>query len=269
MSQTKPIGIGCIGCGNMGGAIMFGLAEKPEYLLSGFNRSRERMRPLMAKGVKSMADMASLVRGNRVIIVAVKPAVMDSVLRQAAPYLTKDKILISVAAGISLDAVRDAVDGMCPVVRVMPNTTALVGAGVYAMCLEDPMLTEDDKKLVTSIFAAIGTPLEIPEQKFGAFTAVVGSGPAYVFKIMDAIVQSAVTLGFTRKEAKAMVDSLFAGSARMAAISEHSLSDLVDQVCSPGGITIAAVNYMDRHALRGIIVDAIMTAEARDRELSR
>lgn len=267
MHSSENLSIGCIGCGNMGGAILGGLAERTPHTLYGYNRTRERLRPLVAKGVKAVADIASLVRGSEIIIVAVKPWLVEDTLRQMLPHLNKDKLVISVAAGITMSALHDAVEGICPVVRCMPNTPALVGAGVFALCLEDPTLKAAQKELLMKLFTPIGMALEMPEKHFTAFSAVVGAGPAYVFHFMNAVVQAGVTLGFPRQEAVRMVQALFDGSVRMAAASEHSLTDLRDQVCSPGGLTIAAINHLDRTAVRGHIIDAIIAADKKGREM--
>lgn len=267
MSSAENLTIGCIGCGNMGGAILGGLAEHTSRTLYGYNRTRERLRPLVTKGVKAMADIASLVRGSDIIIVAVKPWLVEDSLQQMLPHLNKDKLVISVAAGITMSALHNGVEGICPVVRCMPNTPALVGAGVFALCLEDPALTATQKELLMTLFTPIGMALDMPEKHFTAFSAVVGAGPAYVFHFMNAVVQAGVTLGFPRQEAARMVLALFDGSVRMAAASEHSLTDLRDQVCSPGGLTIAAINHLDRTAVRGNIIDAILAAEKKGREM--
>lgn len=262
----KPV-VGCIGCGNMGGAILRGLAERSSYTLQGFNRTPAALEPLVAKGVIAAGDMASLVRGCDVIIVAVKPYGMEAVLRQMLPCLSKDKLVVSVAAGVTLSALHDAVEGVCPVVRSMPNTPALVGAGVFALCFDDPKLAEAHRRFLVELFGYIGMPLEMPEKYMTAFGALVGAGPAYVFHFMDAVVQAGVTLGFPRAEAKRMVLALFEGSVKMAAASEHSLADLKNQVCSPAGITIEAVNHLERTAVRGHIVDAVLAADARGRAM--
>lgn len=265
--MQQPAVIGCIGCGHMGGAIMGGLADRTPHVLHGYNRSPEKLEPLVAKGLKAQADMGALVRACDVIIVAVKPYLVEKVLRQVQKYLTKDKLLISVAAGITCTFLSDAVQSSCPVVRVMPNTPALVGAGVFAMCFEDPNLLSAHKVMVTELFNHLGEAIEMPEKNFVAFTALVGAGPAYVFHFMNAMVQAGVTMGFPRAEALRMVIALCDGSVRMAAASEYSLTDLRDQVCSPGGITIEAVNHLDRTAVCGSIIDAVLLAAKRGDQL--
>lgn len=269
MQTSSALSVGCIGCGSMGGAFLTGLAERGGYTLYGLDTDRERLRPLIAKGIRAVADSASLVRASSVVLAALKPHQMESMLREIKPHLKEDKLLISIAAGVTLEKLREAVEGACPVVRVMPNTPALVGAGVFAVCLEDPALDEKQKKLALDIFSALGLVLELPDEKFNAFTAVIGAGPAYVFYVMQALTQAAVTLGFSKAEAARMINALFAGSAKQAGRSEAGHSELMDQVCSPAGVTICAVNHMDRIGLKGRIVDAVLAAYARGAEMEK
>lgn len=264
--QSSPV-IGCIGCGNMGGAIMSGLADRTGYSLCGYNRSVARLEPLVAKGLKPVSTMGALASASDVIIIGVKPYLVDKTLRKIQEHLTKDKLIISVAAGVTTGALSDAVQSLCPVVRVMPNTPALVGAGVFALCFDDPTLKEVHKNLVTELLGNLGETIEMPEKNFVAFSALVGAGPAYVFHVMNAVVQAGVTMGFPRAESLRMVLALFEGSVRMAASSTHSLTDLRDQVCSPAGITIEAVNHLDRTAVGGHLIDAILAAAKRGNEL--
>lgn len=269
MQTQAVLSVGCIGCGSMGGAFLAGLAERGAYTLYGLDTDRERMRPLIAKGVRAVADSASLARACSVVLVALKPHLVEGVVREIAPHLKSDSLLLSVAAGVTTARLRAAVDGKCPVVRVMPNTPALVGKGVFAVCLDDPALDDKRKKLVRDIFSSIGTAVELPDEKFNAFTAVYGAGPAYVFYVMQALTQAAVTLGFTKAEAARMTNALFAGSAALAQGSESSHADLIDSVCSPAGVTIRGVNHLDRIGLKGRIVDAVLAAYARGEELER
>jgi pyrroline-5-carboxylate reductase len=225
------------------------------------------MRPLIAKGVRAVADMTSLVRGAAMIVVALKPYLVEPVLREIKPHLKPENLLFSVAAGISLKRLQEAVGGACPVVRVMPNTPALVGAGVFALCLDDPALKPEQKKAALDLFAAIGTVIDLPDEKFNAFTALIGAGPAYVFYMMQSLTQAAVTLGFPQAEAAHMVNALFAGSAKLAQGSGAGHAALQDMVCSPGGVTICGINYMDRRGMRGHIVDAVLAAYMRGLDL--
>jgi len=269
MHSRTELSIGCIGCGNMGGAILAGLAERAGHTLYGYDTDRERMRPLIAKGVRAVADMTSLVRGAGMIVVALKPHLVEPVLREIKPHLKPQNLLFSVAAGVSLTRLQEAVDGACPVVRVMPNTPALVGAGVFALCLDDPALKQDQKNAALELFASIGTVVDLPDEKMNAFTALIGAGPAYVFYMMQSLSQAAVTLGFTQAEAARLVNALFAGSTKLAQDSGAGHAELQDRVCSPGGVTICGINYMDRRGMRGHIVDAVLAAYMRGLDLEK
>jgi pyrroline-5-carboxylate reductase len=267
MHAGIALNIGCIGCGSMGGAILTGIAARASHTLYGYDIDQERMRPLIAKGVRAVADMAALAQSATGVIVALKPYLVEPALQEIASQLKPESLLISVAAGVSLKRLQKAVGGVCPVVRAMPNTPALVGAGVFALCLEDPALTPEQKKTALELFGSIGTAIDLPDEKFNAFTAVFGAGPAYVFHVMQSLTQAAVTLGFTKKEAARLVDALFIGSARLSQDSESGHAQLQDMVCSPGGVTICGINHMDRLGIRGHIVDAVLAAHARGLEL--
>lgn len=264
--------IGCIGCGNMGGAIMAGLADKlagTRYDFCGYNRTSERMRPLAEKGVQPKASALEAAHSAEMLILAVKPSQVAAVLEEIRPELSPDKILVSVAAGVSLQRLREFSAHKCPVVRCMPNTPALVGEGVFALCFEDQSLSSESKAELLEVFGVLGLCLVLPEARFTAFSALIGAGPAYVFLMMQGLVQAGVTLGFQHAEARRMVTALFAGSARMAAQSAAPLMQLRDDVCSPGGLTIAGVNQLDRAGLVGMLVDAVLAADARGREMEQ
>lgn len=261
--------LGCIGCGNMGSAILGGLAGREGLRLIGYDHSAEKVAALAASGVEGVTGIEALAHASDMVLVSVKPGQVASVLHAALPALDANKVVISIASGVSVASLREAVDGICPVVRVMPNTPAMVGAGVFALCFEDPALNAAQADAVKDLFDALGRVVVLPEEKFNAFTAVVGCGPAYVFHFMEAVVEAAVTLGFTRNDATDMVTDLFAGSVKLASTSDKHLSILREAVCSPAGNTIAAMNQFDRSAVRGHIIDAILAAYQRGKEMER
>lgn len=260
--------IGCVGCGNMGGAILRGMQKAwgAKHRFHACNRGAERLRPLRELGIGIEEDAAGLARQCDVVILAVKPQQAEAVLTAMLPALGPGKILVSVAAGLSLGWLRAVVQERCPVVRCMPNTPALVGRGVFAFCC-DAALPPAEREELLELFGALGHCLELPERQFAAFTALIGAGPAYVFAMMQGLVQAGTTLGFTQRDARQMVTALFEGSAIMAAQSPEHLLRLRDDVCSPGGVTIAGVNQLDRAGLTGLLVDAVLAAEARGRQM--
>ena len=191
------INIGCIGCGNMGGAILGGLAKSGKgYALCGNTRTMKRMDSLVKLGVEPLWSAADVARKSRYVVLAVKPYQVEAVLSGMKGALSADNVLISIAAGVSLDTLKKFSGGVCPVVRCMPNTPALVAKGVFAFSFEDSRLSEEQKRDILDIFSALGQCFEVPESRFTAFTSLIGAGPAYLFDLMEGMVQAGVTLGF-------------------------------------------------------------------------
>lgn len=262
--------IGCIGLGNMGGALVKALSSREQTEIHGFDLDSSKVQELASvPGFTARASALEVFEAAQYVFVAIKPQIMPQVLAEIAPGLKPRNCLISIAAGIGMKQLREWTGGRCALVRVMPNTPALVQAGVCAVCLEDPQLTEDMRALVKEFLAMLGQVHVLPEKDFHAFTALIGSGPAYVYYFMDALVQSGVSLGLSRQQAEIMVAGLMEGSVKLAKQTKVELSALQAMVTSPAGTTIAALNHLDRNAVRGIVVDAVGCAEKRSRALGR
>jgi pyrroline-5-carboxylate reductase len=254
----------------MGGAILGGLAGAlggKGYVFCGHTRTPERMAPLLEKGVTAVSGALPLAQEADVVVLAVKPWQIAAIVEEILPALGREKLLISIAAGISIKRLKEFSRNLCPVVRCMPNTPALVGKGVFAVCLEDEALRRENKDEALALFSALGLCLSLPEERFTAFSALVGAGPAYVFEMMRGLAQAGVTLGFSHQEARTLVGALFSGSAALAGERPEHLAQLRDAVCSPGGLTIAGVNVLDRAGLAGLLVDAVLAANARGLEM--
>ena len=257
----------------MGGAIMAGLARR-EALWEGWgltacSRTAARLAPLEDLGVVPCPSSADLAAQSRYIVVAVKPSQMDGVLRGLAPHLRADHVVISVAAGIGMAAIRESIGHGCAIVRCMPNTPARIGKGVFGLCFDDPALSPEAHRDIHSLFSALGVCVELPETRFAAFSALIGAGPAYVFTMMQGLIQAGATLGFTWTQSREMVTALFEGAAGMAAREGSALMQLRDDVCSPAGLTLAGVNALDRAGLCGLLVEAVLAANARGQEMER
>lgn len=262
--------IGCIGCGNMGAAILKGFAarlDEKEWHLCGFNRSPEKMLVLKEQGIDAMPSITDLVTQSDIVIVAVKPAQAAEVLKLARANLTTQKILISVMAGVQLATLRSLAGNKCALVRCMPTTTALVGCGVFAFCFSDVNFTRLRQLELLELFDNIGYCVELPESKFTDFSALIGAGPAYIFAVMQGLMQAGLTLGFPQEQSRRMLTELFAGAAELAARQVKNFMQLRDDVCSPGGLTIAGINVLDRAGLSGLLVDAVLAAAQRGREM--
>lgn len=257
---------GFIGLGNMGGAIARGLAPAGDFELLGFDPSqatRDKLTDVMTvlPTGRAVAEQADL------LLLAVKPQVMRHVLTDLAQVLRPGTCVISIAAGITLEKLIKWSGKACPVVRVMPNTPAMVGLGVYALCFDHDLLTNDLKTQVTTIFTSIGQAHVLPEKLFDAYTGLIGSGPAYVYAFMEALIDAGLTLGLTRPQASLMVKGLVAGAARMAEADDAHPTLLKEMVTSPGGTTIAGLNALDEHRFKFAVSQAVLAATRRSREL--
>lgn len=264
----SPLRVGCIGLGNMGGALIKALSQLPDTTIRGFDPDVRKACELKSvPGFSAATSMETVFQDADFVFLAVKPQIMSRVLAEARAALQPRTCLISIAAGITLEQLQDGSERRCAVVRVMPNTPAMVGSGVSAVCFEDPQLTEAQKEIVLEMLALLGQVHVLPEKDFHAFTALVGSGPAYVYYFMDALVQAGVSTGLSRAQAEQMVAGLLEGSVKLAAETGLALSALQHMVTSPAGTTIAALNHLDRTGIRGNLVDAVHEADQRSREL--
>lgn len=262
--------VGCIGLGNMGEALIRALSGREQTEIFGYDPDRAKVRALHdVPGFTAQSSAGDVLQAADYVFVAVKPQIMSQVLGAISPALRPDTCLISIAAGIDMARLREWTNDRCAVVRVMPNTPALVRAGVSAACFDDPKLTDTHKTVVSELLSLLGQLHVLAERDFHAFTALIGSGPAYVYYFMDALVQSGVSLGLSRPQAETMVAGLLAGSVQLAAESSLDLSALQSMVTSPAGTTIAALNHLDRCAVRGHLVDAVSHAEKRSKSLGR
>lgn len=263
--------LGIIGCGNMGGAIAHGVLASDVlhgmFAVSAYDVTDAPRKKLEQAGGTWFSDPEGLAAACDIIILAVKPFQIVTTITAILPALTAEKTLVSIAAGQPLSALRITLRGACAAVQAMPNTPALVGDGVFGLCFEDPALKPENKEAVHALFAALGTVFVLPESKMNALMAVSGAGPAYVFDMMDAMMEAGVTLGLTRQEATDIVVALFRGSARMVGETGLHPAVLHSQVTSPNGTTIAGTNHLARSAVRGNIIDAVLAAAARGKEM--
>jgi len=265
--------VGFLGGGAMAGALLSGLTgggtvSARDLYVSDIHRDRlEQLKSSL--NINILYDNRELVQQVDIIILAVKPGVVRPVVAEVADCFKKGQTVISIAAGVTISALEAAVGSGVAVIRVMPNTPALVGGGVSAVCLDDPKLTPLQREMVQTIFASVGSVHVLEEKSFDAFTAVAGSGPAYVFYFIEAMVEAAVAAGLPRAQAAGIVAELFSGSLKLANQSMTHPSLLREMVTSPAGTTIAALMHLDRQAVRASIIDAVLAAKARSEELGK
>jgi pyrroline-5-carboxylate reductase len=271
MSSLPTIAI--IGAGSMGGAILSGLLD-PANSVDGIrvtNRSQTKADAVRAAGVESFALEVQpdanirAVTGADVVIIGVKPAMVLDVLREIAPALGENAIVVSVAAGVTTAAMEAVVPSV--VVRAMPNTPAVIGCGVTGISAGS-RADENAMVVVRVLFETVGEVLEIPESKIDALSTISGSGPAYVFYLIEELTRTAIGLGFTPAEARVMVDGTFLGASRLLVSSGEAPGELRRQVTSPKGTTERAIAELQKADLSGLFDRATASALARAKELA-
>lgn len=260
--------IGFIGTGNMGGAIIRTLSEVENLTVYGLNQTRKKLEELAKEtGLVPCDSIEELTTKSDFIVLAVKPQQVKGIWSKMVPALTKDKCLVSIAAGLTLNSLKTCVHNICPVIRVMPNTPVLIKEGVTAICLDDETISEPQKAFIQTIFQNSGDVHILAEDQFDVFTALIGSGPAFIFYLIETMIESGVELGLHRDISSSMVKKLFSGSSLMAEHSKEHVSMLKEMSIAPAGTTIAALTHFERTALRGNIMDAIRMAYNRSVEL--
>lgn len=248
-----------IGTGNMGQALVQGFLKneiiRPNELnLCDIDAQRvENIGRELGAGVYT--DAAEAVVEADYVLIAVKPQVFDTVLKSFASNLKKDSVLISIAAAVSLKRIRTLVSAKQAVVRVMPNTPALVGAGVSAVCFDK--VSADAEDFVTQLLSSCGLVVKGSETQLDAIGCVSGTGPAYLMLFIEAMADAAVKLGIPRTTALEIAAATLYGSGKLATETGLHPAVLKDQVCSPGGTTIEGVIALEKAGLRAAVISAI------------
>lgn len=276
-SIPKGFCIGILGCGNMGRALVKALsapAGRNELRLFVWNRTHETVARLIESGapVGSCATPQELAQKADIVFLCVKPpqiADMTSLVAQAfADAGKKSPIIVSIAAATSLDTMRKAASGKCVVARIMPTTTLAVGQGLFAL-VNDGTIPEESMIRIRAVLQLMGTVYEMTEEKLMQFSAAVGCAPGFIFHLLQGMVDGAVALGFPRPQAWEMVVGTTLGCALLARESNLPLTELRDQVTSPGGMTIQGVAVLERTGCRGHIMDALQAAYLKGMELKQ
>ncbi len=263
------LSIGFIGTGRIAQALISGLSHDPQMVLSGYDKSADSLRSVSLQfGVNAEESVESLARDAEVIIIAVKPYQVAEVLAELKPALHAQHLIVSVAAGISTGFIESNCPDGARVIRVMPNTPAFVGEGMTALC-KGSHATGDDLLIAERIFNAIGKTAIVDESGMDAATAVSGSGPAYMFRIIDALAEGGEACGLDRETAQLLAAQTMLGAAKMVLSGRKSPEELVREVTTPGGTTEAGLKEMDRRDLRAALVDTVKAAAARSKELMK
>ena len=247
------------------GLVRTGLYEAEQVLAADpIAVSRARFRE--ETGVAAIDDNQTIVEQADTIVLAVKPQNVAAALTPLQDALTADKLIISIAAGVTLDQLANASGGKARLIRVMPNTPFLVGHGAAGYCLGSAA-TEEDAHLVEQLLAAGGTAARVPESLLDAVTGLSGCGPAYGFLMIEALSDGGVRMGLPRDVAMKLAAQTLAGAAAMVLETGEHPGALKDQVTSPGGATIAGIESLETDGVRGALIRAVRSATIRSSEL--
>ena len=265
--------IGMIGAGNMGSAILRGIVEA-NYIRSSmihvYDASAKRMKEIGEDipGIHLAADCTEVAEESDLIIVAVKPIYVQEVIDELSPVLN-GKAVVSIAAGWTVSMLAKALSGTgATYLRVMPNTPALVGEGMTALC-DDSTFSREDFDYAKGIFDSVGKTMILPERLFDGVIAISGSSPAYVYMMIEAMADAGVREGIPRNSAYEMAAQSVLGSALMVLSSGTHPAVLKDAVCSPGGTTIEAVEELERKGFRAAVMDAMRLCAEKSRDMSK
>ncbi len=269
MLQDKKIGF--IGSGNMGEALVSGLvlskAAKPENIICS-DISPDTLEEVKVKyGVQTTTDNIEVCKQSDIIIYATKPQILGSVLKQTASALDKSKLIISIAAGVPLAAIAAGLKQELRLIRVMPNICAFVKESATAIAAGE-FVQEGDVELARAIFDSVGRTVFIQENVLmDAFTGLSGSGPAYIFTIVDAMADAGVKMGLSRKDSLFLSTQTVLGAARLLLDTKEHPGQLKDRVASPGGTAIAGIHTLEQGGLRTTLINAVESATKRSKEL--
>lgn len=270
-TDRDPLRWGFLGAGRMASALVKGMIRAgvatPDRIAASDPIPAAREELGREAGIAVHGSNRPVLDASDVIVLAVKPQSMAGVLAEIAPALAPRHLVVSIAAGVPIAAMSAALGASTRIVRVMPNTPALLGEGASAFALGSNA-TDADADAVQRFLDSVGRAVRVPESQLDAVTGLSGSGPAFVYMIIEALSDGGVRAGLPRDVATTLAAQTVLGAARMVLETKIHPGALKDQVTSPGGTTIAGVQVLERQALRGALIDAVEAASRRSAELA-
>jgi pyrroline-5-carboxylate reductase len=264
--------IGVIGAGKIGSALLRGMIQtrlvRTNQLIASVPREAARRELAEEMGIRVTGDNREVCGFADVVLLAVKPQITQNVLQEIEDVMGKDKLLISVAAGVPIRKIEDRLKKGARVARVMTNTPCVVGAAASGYA-GGSQTTKEDLELVEKILSSVGVALPLDERHLDAVTGLSGSGPAYVFLFIESLADGGVQMGLPRDAARRLALQTVYGSAKLAAEVGKDLGQLRDEVTSPGGTTMAGLYALEKAGFRGALVDAVVQATRRAQELGK
>lgn len=269
ISLNRSIAI--IGAGNMGTSLLRGilnakLAPHDKIIVSGTHSAKLEKLGLKWK-INHTLDNMHATQFADIVMLCVKPYTIGKVLDEILPVLREDQMLISIAAGVTIDSILQRTGKNNPIVRAMPNIASTVDEGATAVSF-GRFVTEEQQRIAISIFEAVGEVVVVEESQLDAVTGLSGSGPAYIYMVIEALIDGGVKMGLPRDIATKLAVQTVLGSAKLVKESNLHPAILRDQVTTPGGTAINAVHELESHGLRSMLINAVATATMRSKELS-
>jgi pyrroline-5-carboxylate reductase len=271
MSQMKRIAV--IGAGNIGGALIGGILKAgvadTDHLRAA-DAAAARAEEIAQKYLISVStrDNRGVAEWAEVIVLAVKPTTVPHVLAEIRDVLRPDQILISVAAAFPIALLEKLIARPMPIFRAMPNIPVVVGEGATALAANGSA-TAEQRKFVESIFRSTGVVCTVDEELMDAVTALSGSGPAYVYMVIEALIAGGLKMGLSHEVSTRLAEQTVLGAAKLVRETMLHPAILKDRVITPGGVTISAIHELERHGLRAMLISAVETATRRSRELTQ
>lgn len=262
--------IGIIGIGNMGNALLSGivnskLISKDNILIYDIKETLLSKRK-KKYNISVASTNEELVEKSDLILLCIKPQVIDSVLKQIKANLEDNKTLISIAAGITINHIEQMIEKKIPIIRIMPNTPALIANGASAIS-KNEHVKKESLDFVKKVLEAVGIVVEVQEKYMDAVTGLSGSGPAYIFMVIEALADGGVKMGLSREVAQKLAAQTVKGAANMVLETKKHPGELKDMVASPGGTTITAIHELEKKAIRASFIKAVESATLKSKSL--
>ncbi|KIR02488.1 Pyrroline-5-carboxylate reductase [Lachnospiraceae bacterium TWA4] len=262
--------IGFIGCGNMGGALIKGIlsqqiAKPSEVFASDKGKDTNQIRKEFGE-ISAVETNIKVVKSSDLVILSIKPQYYEEVIREIKDVVTKDQLVISIAPGKTLEWLEKQFQKPVKLVRVMPNTPALVGEGMMATCIGE-LVSKEEAQVVIQLLASCGRVEVVDESLMDVVVSVSGSSPAYVFLFIEAMADAAVADGMPRAMAYEFAAQSVLGSAKLLLETKKHPGELKDMVCSPAGTTIEAVRVLEEKGFRSSVIEAMKACTKKAKEV--
>ncbi len=270
MEEVQEFRVGILGVGNMGAALARGMISRSIFDSESvmiFDLDQQKVDSIVADlGVRPAGGVSELVKSADLLILAAKPQAFEDLLTSLSPLVRPGQTVMSIAAGVTTASIEEALGEAVSVVRVMPNLPALVGEGISVYC-RGSTATDADVERVAVVLDSVGESLEASEDLMDPVTALSGTGPAYIFHTMEAMIESGIEMGMSREIAERLVLQTVLGAAILANLSDADPATLRERVTSKGGTTEAAISHLSDNEYVRLVIDAILAARDRSSEL--